>query len=83
VECYGDLIQGESVTMNEGPLKGLTATVIEVRNSLRLVVSIELLRRSVLVEIDRDWVVPYRFSNPPYGWSSFKALSKSTLTSQL
>lgn len=81
-ESHPDLIQGEAVTMNQGPLKGLTATVIEVRNSLRLVVSIELLRRSVLVEIDRDWVVPCRCSNPPYAWASLKALSKSTSTSQ-
>ena len=59
-----DLIQGEPVTMSEGPLKGLAATLVEVRNGVRLVVSIELLRRSVLVEIDRDWVVPCRLSKP-------------------
>ena len=83
VESHPDLIQGESVTLNEGPLKGLTATVVEVRNTLRLVVSIELLRRSVLVEIDRDWVVPCRALNLPYGLPGLTALSKSASASQL
>jgi transcription antitermination factor NusG len=64
-EPYAHLIKGEPVTMSEGPLKGLTGTLIEVRKGLRLVVSIELLRRSVLVEIDRSWVVPCTFSMQP------------------
>jgi transcription antitermination factor NusG len=57
-EPYGDLVKGDRVTMTEGPLKGLSGTLKEVRSSLRLVVSVELLCRSVLVEIDRDWVTP-------------------------
>jgi transcription antitermination factor NusG len=57
-EPYGHLVRGDRVMMSEGPLKGLTGTLIEFRKSLRLVISIELLRRSVLVEIDCDWVLP-------------------------
>jgi transcription antitermination factor NusG len=57
-EPYGDLLAGELVTMSEGPLKGLTGKLTEVRKGLRLVISVELLRRSVLVEIDRAWVMP-------------------------
>ena len=57
-EPYGDLLAGEFVTLTQGPLKGLTGKVTEVRKGLRLIVSVELLRRSVLVEIDRDWVAP-------------------------
>jgi transcription antitermination factor NusG len=56
-EPYADLFPGEQVTMSDGPLKGMTGTLTEVRKGLRLVVSVELLRRSVLIEIDRDWVV--------------------------
>jgi transcription antitermination factor NusG len=56
-EPLPDLVAGEKVIMSDGPLKGLTGTLMEVRKGFRLVVSIELLRRSVLVEIDRDWVV--------------------------
>ncbi len=42
--------------MAEGPLSGLTGTLTEFRKNLRLVISIELLQRSVLVEIEHDWV---------------------------
>ncbi len=43
---------GEEVTITEGPLTGLTGIVMDVRNSRRLVLSVPLLRRSVLVELD-------------------------------
>ena len=56
-EPYEELVQGESVTMTEGPLKGLSGTLIEIRAGYRLVLSVELLQRSVAVEIDRGWVV--------------------------
>lgn len=58
-EPYAGLVKGDAVTMIEGPLKGLTGMLTEVRRGLRLVVSVDMLCRSVLVEIDRDWVVPY------------------------
>lgn len=61
-EPYPDLVKGKRVMMSEGPLKGLSGTLIEVRKGLRLVISVELLRRSVLIEIDRDWVVPGELS---------------------
>jgi transcription antitermination factor NusG len=61
-EPYPDLVRGKRVMMSEGPLKGLSGTLIEVRKGLRLVISVELLRRSVLIEIDRDWVVPGELS---------------------
>lgn len=64
-EPYGDLVRGDQVMMSDGPLKGLTGTLMEVRASLRLVISVELLHRSVLVEIDRDWVVPSKPAPPP------------------
>jgi transcription antitermination factor NusG len=57
-EPYSDLVQGQRVMLTDGPLSGLTGTLKSTRNTVRLVVSIELLCRSVLVEIDRDWVVP-------------------------
>lgn len=59
VEPYPDLARGDRVVIRGGPFNGLSGTLMEVRNSLRLVVSIDLLCRSVLVEIDRDWVIPF------------------------
>jgi transcription antitermination factor NusG len=57
-EPHAGLIKGAPVMMSDGPLKGMSGTLMEVRKGLRLVISIELLRRSVLIEIDQDWVFP-------------------------
>jgi transcription antitermination factor NusG len=57
-EPYPHLVKGQRVTVSGGPLNGVPGTLVEVRNSLRLVVSVELLNRSVSVEVDRDWVIP-------------------------
>lgn len=57
-EPYPQLVTGQSVILTDGPLTGLIGTLASIRNSVRLVVSVELLCRSVLVEIDRDWAAP-------------------------
>jgi transcription antitermination factor NusG len=43
---------GEAVTIQRGVLAGASGVVVRVKNSLRLVVTLELLGRSVAVEID-------------------------------
>ena len=62
LEPYPHLVRGNPVVMRGGPFNGLTGTLIEIRNSLRLVVCVELLCRSVLVKIDRDWATPLPLS---------------------
>ena len=52
------VLTGETVRIDDGPLAGLEGKVVEVKRSLRLVLSVTLLQRSVLVEIDRAWVTP-------------------------
>jgi len=47
---------GQTVTIHAGPLKGLSGIILEFRRSMRLILSVSLLQRSVLVEIDRDRV---------------------------
>jgi transcription antitermination factor NusG len=49
---------GQLVRVEEGSLAGLVGRVTEVKNSTRLVISINLLMRSVSTEIDRKWVLP-------------------------
>jgi transcription antitermination factor NusG len=49
---------GRTVQLCAGPLSGLTGTLIKFRNIDRLVVTVELLHRSVAVEIDRSWIAP-------------------------
>ena len=48
-----------SFSILRGPLAGLTGILVEVRRSQRLILSVNLLRRSVLVEVHPDWVSPY------------------------
>jgi hypothetical protein len=48
-----------------GALYGLVGIHLEFRKADRLVVSVTLFRRSVAVEIDRDWVSLVRSSGRP------------------
>jgi transcription antitermination factor NusG len=47
---------GQRISVERGPLAGLKGTVIEVKSSLRLILSLPLLHRSVAVEVDRSCV---------------------------
>jgi len=49
---------GDPVRIEMGPLTGLEGTLVRLKSEFRLVVSVTLLRRSVSVEVDRDWVQP-------------------------
>jgi transcription antitermination factor NusG len=56
VEPFPFLDAGQRVRINKGALAGVEGIVIGCKQQLRLVLSITLLRRSVLLEIDRDQV---------------------------
>ena len=47
---------GEKVRIEQGCLYGLTGTLVREKDSCRVVVNVELLRRSVAVEIQRDMI---------------------------
>jgi transcription antitermination factor NusG len=49
---------GDRVLIERGPLAGIEGSLIEVKKSVRLVLSIELLQRSIAAEIDKSWVRP-------------------------
>ena len=49
---------GHTVRVEYGSLAGLEGFVLNVRNSYRLIISVNLLGRSVAVELDRDSVKP-------------------------
>ncbi len=51
---------GDPVRVERGPLKGASGLLIRVKDSLRLVVGVELLQRSIAVEVDPDMVAPDR-----------------------
>jgi transcription antitermination factor NusG len=49
---------GERVRVQQGSLAGLAGTLLESGNSWRLMLSVELLKRSAAVEVDRTVVAP-------------------------
>lgn len=65
VEPWPHLAVGELVEMDGGPLIGLTGKVLEIKNSVRLVLSVTLLNRSILIEIQREWIRPVRADATP------------------
>lgn len=51
---YNEIIPGQKVEIMSGPLKGVTGVVQTQTNKLSLVVGIELLNRSIIVELPED-----------------------------
>lgn len=51
---------GQLVRLTRGPLKGIQGSVVRGPDGARFVVSVELLQRSVAVEIECDWAEPVR-----------------------
>jgi transcriptional antiterminator NusG len=52
------LERGDLVRVECGPLEGVEGIFVNEKSTCRLVLSVEILRRSVAVEVDRDWVRP-------------------------
>jgi len=52
---------GEKARVKRGPLEGMTGVVIRRKNSLRLVLSVDLIMRSVSVEVDSLDLEPIQF----------------------
>jgi transcription antitermination factor NusG len=46
------------VEVISGPLKGVKGRIVHGPKNLRLVLSITLIQRAVVIEIDADWVAP-------------------------
>jgi transcription antitermination factor NusG len=64
MEPWPFLKTGQRVRVCDGPLLGLEGIVAEVRNTTRLVVGMELLQRSVAVQLNRDQIEPVGFTLP-------------------
>jgi len=75
LEPWPYLKAGQRVRIERGPLRGLEGVLERGKDYWRVVVSVELLQRSVAVEIDRDAValiperVPVASVRPPLGWA--------------
>lgn len=58
VQPWPYLEAGQTVRIEQGPLRGLEGALLEIRGGWRVVVSVALLQRSVAVEVDRDQIFP-------------------------
>jgi transcription antitermination factor NusG len=56
-EPYAQLAVGQRVDIVSGPFFGKSGVVLRIGNQRRLALSVTLLNRSVLVDIEHDWVV--------------------------
>jgi len=74
VEPWPFLEVGCQIGIEEGPLRGVHGTLLEIKGRERLVLSVSLLRRSIAVEVDRRWVMPLA-KNAVSAPSNFRALS--------
>lgn len=54
-----EFISGQQVVIDSGPLAGIKGTVVRTRGECHVVVSIEMLRRSIRVELDSDTLIGY------------------------
>jgi transcription antitermination factor NusG len=55
---------GELVTIDSGPLAGVSGVVKKTKGALRVVVSVEILRRSVAIELDADTLLKTPLKGP-------------------
>src|SRR6266542_3519675 len=58
LEPWPFLKQGQRVRIDDGPLSGLEGILAEAGKGRRVVVSLDLLQRSVAVQLDRDRITP-------------------------
>jgi transcriptional antiterminator NusG len=66
---------GQAVLIERGPLSGLEGILVEVKGKVRLVVSINLLQRSVSAEVDRHSIRPIQTLSTELGrrkWQGFR-----------
>ena len=61
---------GQNVRLDAGPLAGLAGILHEFKSRRRLIVSVNLLQRSVAVEIEGWWVAPTRIPSQSAGRDS-------------
>jgi transcription termination/antitermination protein NusG len=57
---YPKLAKGQRVVIEAGPLVGLEGVILRIKNRYHVVVSITMLQRSIVAEIDAQWLRPIK-----------------------
>jgi transcription antitermination factor NusG len=58
IEPYRDLVIGEKVRVKHGPMQGLQGVLVRKKNSLRFVLTLELLNQSAAMEVGAEELEP-------------------------
>lgn len=58
IQPWPFLKTGQRVRVSSGPLRGVEGILVQFRKTWQVVVSVELLQRSVSAEVDREFVSP-------------------------
>lgn len=56
VEPYRELVLGKKVRIRKGPMQGVQGTLVQKRNSMRFVLSIEMINQNAAIEVTGDEV---------------------------
>jgi transcription antitermination factor NusG len=73
---------GHIARIEDGPLRGMTGIVVKIKSGLKLVLSVNLLQRSVAVEIDRSWIGAAYPVRPTANQTAARPLSPQPLLQQ-
>jgi transcription antitermination factor NusG len=58
LEPWPFLKEGQRVRIDDGPLRNVEGVLTEIGDRGKLIVSVSLLRRSIAVTVDRNWIRP-------------------------
>jgi transcription antitermination factor NusG len=58
IEPYRDLVIGEKVRIKSGVMQGLRGTLVRKSNSLRFVLTLELINQHAAIQVDADDLEP-------------------------
>ena len=68
---------GHVARIEDGPLRGMTGIVIKIKSGMKLVLSVNLLQRSIAVEIDRSWIGAAYPVRPAANQTAMKSINSS------
>jgi transcription antitermination factor NusG len=78
VTPWPSLVVGQKVELKNGPLRGLQGVLSKIANQHRIYVSVTLLKRSISVEVDPQWVQPLSSTVDPLEPPGAQAAELST-----
>jgi transcription antitermination factor NusG len=64
IEPWRGLEVGNTVRIENGPLRGIEGMLLRFKGSNHLILGVQLLQRSVAVEVDENWVMPSTSRGP-------------------